>query len=203
MPSQVSQLRTLLGKEQDAVVTHLDASGLKRLFSHGIKRFQARTTSRVTWTALSLDFKVKSKVESLKPFYAILESRWTEHKAKSDPYAEGAEPSEKPSGGGGEGVEKPGPSTSAPAEGSKAKPDKESLRESMPLPLGIPTKSSQPSESKLTPAQAGEAVKNLPPFPQPPADPTDKVENQKWLGQVMARMFALQCLEMNEGFLHL
>ena len=64
-------------------------------------------------------------------------------------------------------------------------------------PYEAPPEPSTPTDAKpkLTPTQAAEAVENLPPFPEPPADPNDAVENQKWLGQVMARMFALQRLE--------
>ena len=43
---QVALFRELCGKPADAVHTHMDAQGIKKLFSHGIRRFLARTSSR-------------------------------------------------------------------------------------------------------------------------------------------------------------
>ncbi|CAK8993079.1 unnamed protein product, partial [Durusdinium trenchii] len=43
---EVALFRELCGKPADAVHTHMDAQGIKKLFSHGIRRFLARTSSR-------------------------------------------------------------------------------------------------------------------------------------------------------------
>ena len=38
---QVGAFRDLMGKDTDQVANHFDASGIKKLFSHGIRRFNA------------------------------------------------------------------------------------------------------------------------------------------------------------------
>ena len=55
MPCQVKAFRAEVGLDEDAGSIHLDASGLKKLFSHGIRRFcnsDGRVTARVSWIEL-------------------------------------------------------------------------------------------------------------------------------------------------------
>ena len=44
----------LTGKEANQVDCHMDACGLKKLFSHGIRRFLARTSSSDTYPVIRL-----------------------------------------------------------------------------------------------------------------------------------------------------
>lgn len=45
---KVGQFRDLCGKDVDAVANHFDGSGLKKLFSHGIRRFNAGAKNSAT-----------------------------------------------------------------------------------------------------------------------------------------------------------
>jgi len=52
---QVGEFRKIMGKDVDAVANHFDGSGLKKLFSHGIRRFNANAKNSATWLKRSVN----------------------------------------------------------------------------------------------------------------------------------------------------
>lgn len=58
-PCKVGILRAKVGKPKDGTMLHVDASGWKKLFSHGVRRFLSRAATRVpsqNWFILSIHF---------------------------------------------------------------------------------------------------------------------------------------------------
>lgn len=53
---QVAEFRKIMGQDSDAVSNHFDGSGLKKLFSHGIRRFNANAKNSVTWLKIPIDW---------------------------------------------------------------------------------------------------------------------------------------------------
>ena len=53
---EVGIFRDSMGLERNAATTHFDAAGLKRLFSHGVRRFLSRARPRETCLLVVIKF---------------------------------------------------------------------------------------------------------------------------------------------------